>query len=152
MPLGQAQMEKEVAIIRAWRSSYSHEYLERCRAIKVCGERRQPVEWDPTSSFVWCITREQARRIQETERAAEAAIARERMDEDMDAERASQARRLFVLDPDMASLLANAHEDDNLEVPFELAPDQQDFVKSSGSKMAIGRSGTGKTTAIFKIV
>jgi len=53
-------------------------------------------------------------------------------------------------DSSLAAQLAAAHEDDMLDLPFELAPDQEDFASWQPSALAIGRSGTGKTTALEK--
>ena len=149
-----ALLPMEVERIRAWRSTYSPEYLQRCRSInRTEGGKWLPITWlDTDRGFKWRLTKEEADAKQAAKATAAAAKASREVEQGLEAEQGLQALRLFLLDTDLASALAKASEDDKLELPFDLSPDQQGFVELKGSKMAIGRSGTGKTTTIFKML
>jgi hypothetical protein len=146
-------LSAEVKKIQSWRASYTPEYMRRCKESAEDGHgRMMPKQWDIDPGFQWRLTKDRTKEMRRTEEAVASENAAREVEADMEAEHGLQALRLFALDFDLAHVLVKAGENDEIELPFELAPDQQTFVTRSGSKMAIGRSGTGKTTAIFKML
>jgi hypothetical protein len=146
-------LSAEVKKIQSWRAKYTPEYTRLCRELDIAEDGRvMPKEWGIDPGFQWLLTRDRMNEMRMTEEAVASENTAREVEADMEAEHGLQALRLFSLDSDLAHVLVKARENDEIELPFELAPDQQMFVTRSGSKMAIGRSGTGKTTAIFKML
>jgi hypothetical protein len=143
-------LPKEVKRIQSFRESYTPEYMRRCENWESVGSGKVlPRQWKVDPAFQWGLS---MGKTEERRTAAEAAARRAALEADVEADYGLQALRLFSLNSDVAQALVSARENDEIELPFELAPDQQTFAACSGSKMAIGRSGTGKTTAIFTML
>jgi hypothetical protein len=132
---------------------YSDPLLQRCRAASFnAAGRRVPLSWPDDPGFVWRLSADQ-RAARGAARAAEgaaraAALARE----GAEAEQGLQALKLLEMDETLCSVLAARLAGGTgaapVEVPFALAEGQREFADCTGSAMAIGRSGTGKTTAL----
>eukprot|EP00951_Prasinocladus_malaysianus_P035126 scaffold359430_cov41-Prasinocladus_malaysianus.AAC.1 len=155
--MGQAhELPKHLNIINALRASYSDEYRDRCRALYRDDDEKSrcllPRQFEVVSDFKWRLSAEEMSAQQFN--AGDVAAQRDAREsqEGAEASQGLQAMKLFDLDKDLGRLLASASHSDTIEIPFVLSPDQQQFVEVSFSKMAIGRSGTGKTTTLFKMM
>jgi hypothetical protein len=111
-----------------------------------------PHTWAEDRDFCWRLTPAQtaaAHATAEQQQQAEiAAAAAARKQAAALAEDVHQTLRLFKMDEALAQQLLVTRQGELLDLPFELSPDQMRFTGHPWSALAVGRSGTGKTTAL----
>lgn len=130
-------------------SGYSSNLLKRCAQRSLSGSGSSsmvlPKSWPPDLGFAW--------RAQQPAAAAAASDGDEAARQQQLAAAAAaadtqQTLRLFSLRGHLAAQLLAAAPGAPIHIPFDLTPDQQQLLEFPHSCLAVGRSGTGKTTVL----
>ena len=122
---------------------YSEAYLNRCAQSNMEGQIHYPCAWAKNIPVEWYRTTRSEKGNVEDGQCDNVGLERSNVS------RSAVLMKFYSMSSSVARMLIQLKSGENIDLPFVMSAEEEAIVRHPGSALVMGRSGTGKTTAIL---